>query len=427
MTKLALAQAPPPARPLRWLLGAPLWGIVAGAWLLWHGEAALLSRWSPPTVALVHLFTLGVLGNAMLGSLLQFLPVAAGSAMPLGRAAAWLHGAFNLGLALFVPAMAMMRPGWLALSAVLLAVPLLSFAFAAGIALLRGGAPRALRVAIGFALGALAITVLGGVLLVAILRGEWHWPLDRLADLHALFGLLGWVLGLMAAVGSVTLPMFQGAPKVPDRWLAIWLALAGGGLLVGSAIHAISGAPAGLVLAVAPAALAFVGASLWLPRRLSHRRDSALVWFWRLGSLALLAAGVLALIEAGSAAPWSLVMAAGVLGIGIGLPLMLTGMMLEIAAFLAWIGLRSTCPRGVRIPGVSRLIPERDKLLALAMHLLAAGVLLGAAIWPVLARAAGLALLLAYAVTFACLLGGLHRARRHLPAVTGEADADRLT
>ncbi|MGO1894096.1 MAG: hypothetical protein ACTH0Y_13130, partial [Luteimonas sp.] len=225
MTGLAFAEAPPPRRPLRWLLSVPVWGMAAGAFLLAFGETALVSRWSPHTVALVHLFTLGLLGNAMLGSLLQFLPVAAGTPMPLARSAAWLHAAFNLGLAVFAVSMVNMHRTGLAAASVLLAVPILVFAAAALPGLLRRGAQRVLRSGIAMAVAALAATAIAGTLLIAILRGDAPLPLEAIADSHATLGLLGGVLGLMAAVGSVTLPMFQGTARVPDRWLGGWVAL----------------------------------------------------------------------------------------------------------------------------------------------------------------------------------------------------------
>ncbi|WP_227978212.1 hypothetical protein [Arenimonas daejeonensis] len=101
--RLALDQAPAPAGPGRFLHTVPAWGALAGLMLMVEGPALLLSRWSPATVAPVHVFTLGVLGNAMFGSLLQFLPAAAGVRVRGGsREAAWLHGALNLGSAALV-------------------------------------------------------------------------------------------------------------------------------------------------------------------------------------------------------------------------------------------------------------------------------------------------------------------------------------
>lgn len=63
----------------------------------WAGSAS---------VAVVHAFTLGFLGNAMVGSLLQFLPVAVQARVRGGRrAAAWLYGLLNAGALLLVLAL----------------------------------------------------------------------------------------------------------------------------------------------------------------------------------------------------------------------------------------------------------------------------------------------------------------------------------
>ena len=412
MSGLDFAQAPPPARPLRWLLGVPVWGIAAGVFLLAYGETVLLSRWSPQTVAFVHLFTLGVLGNAMLGSLLQFLPVAAGTPMPLERSAAWLHAAFNLGLAVFVVAMVSMHRNGLAVASVLLAVPILAFAAAALPGLLRRGAQQVLRSGIAMAVTALAVTAVAGALLVAILRGDAPLPLESIADAHATIGLLGGVLGLMAAVGSVTLPMLQGTARLPERWLGGWIVLAIISLAVGVSLRIYSGLQQPLVVSALLPALLFTGVSLWLPLRPQYRRNQPLVWSWRIGTLAVGAA--CAIVLAGTTGPLSStsVILAGTLAIAIGLPMMLTGMLLEIMGFLAWIGLRRDCPRGIRVPGVGTLVAEKDKWAVLAMHLLAAAALVGAALNPaLLARPAGVLLLLAWAAVLACQLRGLRRAR----------------
>ena len=82
MSGLAFAEAPSPSLPLRFLLTALGWGVFAGIWLAWVGAEAMLSRWTPATLVLVHALVLGLLGNAMLGSLLQFLPVATASPLP---------------------------------------------------------------------------------------------------------------------------------------------------------------------------------------------------------------------------------------------------------------------------------------------------------------------------------------------------------
>ena len=73
--------SPPLAAPLRFFLTAPAFAMAAGLLLAATGTDGLASRWSPTTLALTHLMTLGFLGMAMLGALIQILPVVAGVAV----------------------------------------------------------------------------------------------------------------------------------------------------------------------------------------------------------------------------------------------------------------------------------------------------------------------------------------------------------
>ncbi len=419
MSGLALTRAPDAGRPLRFLLTSPLWGMVAGFVLIAAPDAFSLGRWAPATVVLVHVFTLGVLGNAMLGSLLQFLPVAAGVPHPGLPLSHWAHAGLNLGLVLFLCGLLHAHALLLPASALMIAA-LLAIAAPVLPALLRNGARRVLRAGLGSAIVALAATIVLGVLAAAVLAGHLAWPLDRLVDAHATLGLAGWVLGLLLAVGSLTVPMFQGTAAIPSWWLAAALT-AVGSVLVAGVSGRLAGAPAQmLVPALALAAIGFGLVVLRLQWRPPHRRNPALVGFWRVGSVALIAAGLTACVAAMWPHP-QMVMFAGALAIGAGVPLLVNGMLLEIVAFITWIALRGRCPRGVRIPAVGRLLPDRDKSIALAAHGLAAALLAAAAAWPALTIAAGIGLAIAYATSAACLLRCLWRARTFAGAHGGQA------
>ena len=84
--------------PLSFFLTAPLAVAAAGAVLLHSGSAAFASGWSPTTLALAHLGTLGMLGMVMLGALYQMTPVVAGSAVPWVRLAHAVHALLVVGL-----------------------------------------------------------------------------------------------------------------------------------------------------------------------------------------------------------------------------------------------------------------------------------------------------------------------------------------
>jgi len=419
MSGLAFAQAPPPWHPLRFLVSALVWGALAGAWLLLEGAPLLHSVHAPATIALAHVFALGVLGNAMLGSLVQFLPVAAGSPLPLATAVPLLHVTFNLGVALLLPAIA-----WGAAVCGLFAAPLLLltlalFAALVLVAVVRGAGSRSVRAGIGLAATALLITIgLGTALLAA--RLGWIAPFARpLTGLHASFGLLGWVLGLLAAVGTVVVPMLQGTRTLSSRGQWTWLCLLTG-ILLAMALLEIAGpaSPAWLpwVLAALPLLL-FATTVIILQRHAPHRRGPVLRRFWALGALAL-----------GSTLPVLLwhgqALLAGVLVLAVGFPALVLGMLMEITGFLAWIELRRRAPRGTRVPGVGSLFDEQSKRRAWWLHTTAALALAGACILPVLARPAGLLVLLAWLYTLFALGRCWHSAMHWLPvAASRQADA----
>ena len=401
MTKLAMQQAPTPATPRRFLLSASLWGVLAGALLAVDGGAALASRWGGTTLALVHVFALGVLGNAMFGSLLQFLPVAAGARVRGGRPAALLlHVLLNIGALLLVLSLrwpAQLSPQWgglllLAAFVLLAALVLPGLVGAAGQELLRWG--------IGSAIAGGLVAALVGLALALAVAGAWRLPLVSLTDAHAGWGVLGWVLALLAAVARVVMPMFQGVAAVPVRLQAGWQ-LALYVLLVVALAMALCGASA-QILRMGAGLLVLVVAlgGLFVQLRAPKLRRAPLTYFWMAG-FAALAAAACALLAGGEAN----LLLAGVLGLAIGLPLLITGMQLEISAFLGWIDLQRHCGRGVRLPGVQLLLPVRDKAIVLALHGLAAPSLLAATTQPALARAAGIALLLAHAAGVAALCG----------------------
>ncbi|UUZ48129.1 hypothetical protein LP420_35235 [Massilia sp. B-10] len=75
--KLAYALSPAPQLPLRFMLSAPWFALLAALVLLAGGAPAFASRWSTPLLAATHLLTLGYLSMAMIGSMLQLIPVVA--------------------------------------------------------------------------------------------------------------------------------------------------------------------------------------------------------------------------------------------------------------------------------------------------------------------------------------------------------------
>lgn len=407
MARLDLDLAPPTAVPRRFLLAVPAWGGVAGLILLGAGESALVSRWGPATLALVHSMTLGVLGNAMFGSLLQFLPAAAGIRPRGGRWAAWaMFVALNAGAASLVAGFLWPDPAFFASAAGCLAAAFGTLACACLPGLWQAGLRRlpqggiALAIAMGVATACLGIGMLPG-------RAGWSSGPPSLpwANVHAAWGLLGWVLVLLASVGQVVVPMFQGAKALHGRVLAAWLIAGPTGLAIGAAFS-LAGDTDVLRIVVAVAALAFAATAVARQGWPKHRRNPALTWAWRTGLCAIaLAAAALAV----GAPP----LVTGALVLALGLPLPLIAMLLEITAFLGWIEMHRRCGRGVRLPGVDRLLPESRKALVLGLHALAGTAVVAAAAWPAMlhARAAGVLLLAAHLALVFAISGVARRIR----------------
>jgi hypothetical protein len=187
-----------------------------------------------------------------------------------------------------------------------------------------------------------------------------------------------------------------------------WLGSVALTLLAAAWLRWMDGKVTWLAAAVAVHALWFACAVLWLQWRAPRPRRGPLLWSWRAGTM-ILALAALALL-------WGLRdgVLAGVLGLAIALPLLLLGMAQEIIAFIGWLALQRRCGRGMQLPGVQRLLPERDKLRVLLAQLPPAMLLTATALWPspLLARAAGLTMLLAWLGWWLALDGVRRRANR---------------
>ena len=308
---------------------------------------------------------------------------------------------------------ALLSPHWgglllLAAFVLLAALVLPGLVGAAGPVLLRWG--------IGCAIAGGLVAALLGLSLALAIAGVWRVPLLPLTDAHAGWGVLGWVLALLVAVARVVMPMFQGVAAVPARLQAGWQ-LALYALLLAALAMALRGAsvPA-LRMGAGLLVLAVALGGLLVQLRAPKLRHAPLTYFWMAG-FAALAAAACALLAGGE----DNLLLAGVLALAIGLPLLVTGMQLEISAFLGWIDLQRRCGRGVHLPGVQLLLPARDKAIVLALHGLSALALLAATAQPALARLAGGVLLLAHAAGCAALYGVDWRRTRFLRALKEQA------
>ncbi|WP_426173701.1 hypothetical protein [Massilia sp. TWR1-2-2] len=379
---LAYALSPAPGLPLRFLLAAPWFGVLAALLLFGAGENAFGSRWSAPALGATHLLTLGYLGMAMAGSILQLIPVVTGSALTLSRAAATLSwcglalGALLLSAALAANLAFLFLPAALCASgafAILVAAILKTLA--------RRAPPPAMPMVRGMrlAVAGLVVTLVLGVTLALAFGGLLAAPVPMLADLHAAWGLLGWVGTLVVGVAFQVIPMFQSARMYPapvTRWAPCLLAA----LLAAWSAAVIAGAGgAGLAAALLCAALlafAALSAQLLATRK---READATTLYWRLALGSLAGSALLYLLAPQPQAA----LATGILFIGGFAIGAVNGMLYKIVPFLLWYHLQQD-PRAKKgeVPPVRLILPDALARRQFWWHAAALAALLGASLLP---------------------------------------------
>lgn len=392
-TTLSLSQTPPLSVPLRYLLTAPLFAAAAGFVVLLFPEA-LMSRWTPATLAATHLLTLGFLAMTMFGALQQLLPVLTGSSIPRAPLfSAAMHPALAAGTLALTAGMGMGSAWLMQLGTLLLLVTAGTFTAVIGYALLRARSAHATVWAMATALLSLVITVaLGSGLLM---HAGWRAPVAHpLTDLHLMWGMVGWVAVLIIGVAWQVVPMFQLTPDYP-RLLRRWLVpLLLSGLVVWSVARAGLEAGNGTFAGVIAALLVFAGTTLWTQYKRRRRLPDVTLAFWRVAMVALVVALVLLMV------PGDHALLVGVLLI-VGFAMSaVNGMLYKIVPFLIWLHLNNRLQQSGqwqgRVPNMRQIIAEVALRRHYRLHLLVLLLSLLGVTWPMLfARAAGAALAMA--------------------------------
>ncbi len=409
VANLSLEQAPPISVPFRFFLSAPLFLLAAALLLCWFGPDALASRWSYQTLALTHLFTLGVLTSVMFGALFQMLPVLAGSPVPrVTLIASWVHLLLTVGTVGLVASFLLGSAFGLTVAGAVLGLAIVVFVSAIALALWRVEVANVTITAMWLAVIALGITAALGLHLVVGMSGLA--PLVRpffYTNLHLAWGLLGWVALLLMGVAYQVVPMFQVTPEYPvwirQRMVPVLFAgLIVWGLLAGAAAYGRlpSGAATGWMGLLVVGYLLFAGVTLRLQRQRRRRVSDVTVLFWRTGLIAVGVCGLLWVL--GRFLPgWDARLEPDLL-LGVGLLLgtavsLVNGMLYKIVPFLSWFHLQnrqlaSGC-LSVRVPNMKELLSDRAAKRQYWVHLAAIGCCAGAALVPDwLARPAGLLL-----------------------------------
>ncbi len=436
---LSLEQAPPISVPLRFFLTAPLFGLSAGLLLLVYGPEALTTRWAPPTLALVHLLTLGFLAMVMCGAMMQMLPVLVGSPVPgVVPVGAMVHLLLTWGTLSLVAGFLQVSGVWMTSAILSLGGGFTIFIFSVSMALFRVKVPNPTITGMWMAIVALMVTVGFGLVLAAALAGIFPLAsLLRIADVHLTWGMLGWVALLLIGVAYQVVPMFQMTPEYPGwvkRWLirsllggmTVWTLLYLGGAGGG---HLPEMVPALFLLVVIVGYLLFAVLTLHLQQQRRRRITDVTLLFWRVGLAAMLVSGLLWL--GGYFFPPFMDMARQDLLLGVLLILgagvsLLNGMLYKIVPFLSWFHLQNRqlalrCMK-VPLPHMKQFLPDKVAKMQFLAHFAALSLTILAVFFPAgFSRPAGVLWGLSSLLLWINLLRVVQRYRQVNHALLGAA------
>lgn len=412
---LSYEQAPAFGTPLRLFLVSPLFLSLAAMVAMFAPDAWLASRWTPLSLALTHLLTLGYLGTTMVGALLQMLPVVIGSPVPAAGPIGWaaLLGICG-GTLLLAAGFLLGNPTLLMLAALALAAGLVPFLLGTLVSLVRARALPHVAWPMRQAWLALAVTFILGLALASGLAGLWATPdLMGLTGLHAAWGLGGWVLILVVGVAYQVVPMLQLTPAYSKGIITALTWAMPVSLMVFTAGWFLPAPPARGVEALAllvgmTSAVAFALATLKLQGRRRRKMPDVTLDFWRLGMASLIGVALLSPAAIMEANPWreaaqQLMGLLFLLGFAASV---VNGMLYKIIPFLGWFHLQAQTQAGAgRIPNMKQFISDGAAKLHFRLHLAAVILLLPTPWLPAQLALPGLALLAISGLVLAINLG----------------------
>ncbi len=398
--KLSLDTIPPILTPFRFFLSAPLFGVLAALLLLYSGDDFWLTRWSNTNLALTHLLTIGFMLMVMMGALYQFIPVMNGQLIPGSKKlAAVIHVLMILGVLTMVS-------GFLSAYSELFQTAVAALGSATGLfalSLLPLLISRLGNQLIVYLLRVLFLVLLitlglGFFLLLGHALPELNLSYRLYTDLHALWGLLGWVVLIIMAVSSQVIPMFYVISEFSPRYLKILPLVIMLTLLVMSFYTVISSKQSGtasgqpfiyytLAFLLSAELLVFVFYTLLKIAQRKRKIADVTINFYRLALFSLLAA-ILLWWEAVFFPLAHLTYLLAILLIyGLAISI-INGMLHKIVSFLIFLHLQKQSlkrPEAMTlVPNMKQVISTRNSQIQFMLHLLSGTLLLISVYYPAL-------------------------------------------
>lgn len=412
---LSLNTIPPIMIPLRFFLTAPLFGILAALLVLFSGPEIWVSRWLASSLALTHLLTIGFMLMIMIGALYQFIPVMIGQLIPGSKQfAPIIHYLLLIGtIALafsFLTGLQILY--WVAL--ISLAGAILLFAGSLVPLLISRLNNQLIVYLLRILYSVMFVTIgLGLFMLLAYSLPDSGIAFRKYTNIHAVWGLIGWVVLLIMAVSSQVIPMFFVTPEFSVKYLKLLSLLMFATLIIISFVNSDYRIYVELVFTIELVFFAIV--TLRLINQRKRKLPDVTINFFRLSLISLLMAISLwwlwaqwpDLFPTQASVEFSLAI---LLIYGLALSAII-GMLQKIVPFLVFLHLQrlsfSRPDSMAHIPNMKQVITTRHSQVQLLLHLLSLILLLVSVYVPAMVWLSGIIMLGSFIWLFFCLMQGI--------------------
>lgn len=316
-----------------------------------------MSRFSLESIAIVHIFTIGMFAMVMLGALQQMLPVLAGVSLPKAAGVATVsHIALAVGVLFMAAGLLQANKVFGIIAAAGLGIGFTVLLAAIAIAMKKvtffNPTVKAMVVVLGVAT---LIALLGLHLLGGHVSGNISAAQITLSDIHSVWAVFGFAGILIIGVSFQVIPMFYVTPQFSAKVTAFMVPLILFGLMSWLILNVLM--PGSAWIGKGLIAILFLLFSAMIVKKMQERRRpiaDVTVWYWKLGAF-LLAAGILLwMVDEGLATDYTSAVAVLIGGFLLSI---IMGMLYKIVPFLVWFHL--TGDGYMTVPTMNELIDKK--------------------------------------------------------------------
>ncbi len=337
---LSLNQAPPIEVVLRFFIAGAFFGVIGGFALAVLGDS-FLEFSSSGTLALTHIFTIGVMLSFMLGALFQMLPVLASVVINEPKKKS-LKVQYGLIFGFILLAVGFFDSFYLSIGGAILVATIIFVSILMLKELLKVKTHSPSSKGMAFALFNLILLTVFALILVLIRGGVLGLNIDYLSlkELHFSFGLLGWIVLLIIAVSFQVVEMFYVTKAFPKRF-ANSISLLVTALLILKLLLITFSQKLALVADISIGILILAYGVVTLKNLFNQKRRviEATILFWRVGVGALVVFGLLFVVNA--ILNNSLINQAEIITFATFAFSIIFGMVYKIVPFLVWFHLNA--------------------------------------------------------------------------------------